>query len=38
MRCHHFYFERPLLQSQVARAVSEVELYLRLFITCSGGI
>jgi hypothetical protein len=26
------------LKSQVWRAVGEVELYLRLFITCSGGV
>ena len=25
-------------RDEVVRAVSEVELYLRLFITCSGGI
>jgi hypothetical protein len=38
MHRRDFHFERPLLKSQVLRAVGEVELYLTLFITCSGGI
>ena len=28
----------PLLQSQVLRAVAEVELYLTLFISSAGGV
>jgi hypothetical protein len=29
--------ETPLLQSQVMRAIAEVELYLTLFISSGGG-
>lgn len=35
----HTHFAAPLLlQSQVARAVGEFDLYLTLFITSSGGV
>lgn len=33
-----YLYEMPLLQSQVWTAVGEVELYLTLFITSSGGV
>jgi hypothetical protein len=37
-RHDHPIAEPPLLRSQVLRAVGEVDLYLTLFITSSGGV
>ena len=38
MQFRPYFYETPLLQSQVWTAVGEVELYLTLFITSSGGV
>jgi hypothetical protein len=38
MSRRNFHREPLILTSQVMRAVGEVEAYLTLFITCSGGV
>jgi hypothetical protein len=38
MSRRNFHREPRILTSQVMRAVGEVDAYLTLFITCSGGV